>query len=170
MFGNDENRAAPSSSDTALTFTTPVRFDAELIPRLLVATGSLNSHFAAMLCRLEDDADASIAALTNCADELHALRQTEALWLYPVIARSVEVDHHARRQLAHLRLTMLTLARRALRRFEDLLQALRNGENVAAAAENATAAWSDYLRRNQSEIYPLYEIAGRQRETGARAA
>jgi hypothetical protein len=167
MFGIEETRVA--SPDAALMLSTPVRFDAGLIARLLAQTDTINAHLASLLCRLDDDVEVSIGAIKDCAEKLHSVRQAEALWLYPVIARSVEFDVKARFQLAQLRLAMLALARRVLRRCDDLIQALRSEGQVAPAAQRMTDAWSEYLQRNQHEIYPLYELAGRRRATAATA-
>ena len=167
MFGIEETPSA--SSDAALTLSTPVRFDARLIARLLAATDAMNANLASLLCRLDDDVEGSVGAIKDCARQLHAVRQTEALWLYPVLARSVEFDLRARPQLAQLRLEMLALARRVLRRLDDLVRALRSGEQVAAAVEHTTDAWSEYLRRNEHEVYPLYESVGRRAATAAAA-
>jgi len=168
MFGIEETRGA-SSSDVALMLSTPVRFDAGLIARLLAANDAINGHLASLLCRLDDDVEASVGAIKDCADQLHSVRQAEALWLYPVIAHSVEFDVEARAQLVRLRLAMLALARRVLRRCDDLIQALRSDGQVAHAAQRMTDAWSEYLRRNQQEIYPLYELVGRRPAAAAAA-
>jgi hypothetical protein len=55
---------------------------------------------------------------------------------------------------------MLGLARGVLRRFDDLLQALKSGADVTMTAQQLTEALSEYLRRNEHEIYPLYDVMG----------
>lgn len=143
---------------TALTFHTPVQFDSTLIRRLIDAHGALNAHFASLVCRLGDEPESAISAIRECARRLHELRRTEALWLYPVIARGVENDAAARRELVQLRLVMLTLVRRVLRRFDELLQAVTQGAPTVPLAEQVSAALAEYVRRNEAEIYPLYDI------------
>ncbi len=148
--------AVPSSE--ILTLDTRVRFDAELLPRLTAGHGELNARFAALLCRLDNDPQEAVCAIRDCATRLHELRRTEALWLYPVIAYGVQYDEDARRQLAQLRLVMLSLTRRLVRRFEQLLQAIVSGTPAQAAADDASVVLAEYVRRNEAEIYPLYNL------------
>jgi hypothetical protein len=157
-------RAVPSSE--MLTLHTRVHFDAGLLARLIAGHGELNARFATLLCRLDDDPQPAVRAIRDCASRLHELRRTEALWLYPVIAHGVEYDEDARRQLTRLRLVMVALTRCLVRRFENLLQAIVNETPTAAAAEGVSVALAEYVRRNETEIYPLYSLMG-TRQNGA---
>jgi hypothetical protein len=162
-------RAVPSSE--MLGLDTRVRFDPELLARLIAGHGELNARFATLLCRLDDDPQAAVGAIRDCAGRLHQLRRTEALWLYPVIAHGVEYDEDARRQLTRLRLVMVALTRRVIRRFESLLQAIINGTPTHAAAEDVSVVLAEYVQRNEAEIYPLYSLMGvRQNHAGPRVA
>ena len=164
-------KAQPAAAASMLTLSTPVQFDPSLVSRLIARTDALYARFGTMLCRLDDDPQLAEIAMTDCADQLQAIRRSESLWLYPVIAHGVEHDAPARTQLAQLRLAMLALARRALRRLDDMARALRTGTGVGLAAERATAALREYVQRNQAEIYPLYDAAGaRSFDTISRAA
>lgn len=158
-------RAVPSGKPLALD--TRVQFDAGLLARLIAGHGELNARFAALVCRLEDDPQAAVCAIRDCARQLHELRRTEALWLYPVIARGVDSDTDARRQLARLRLVMVALTRRVVRCFERLLQAIVDGTPTRAAADEVSAVLAEYVQRNEAEIYPLYSLMGTQRNYAA---
>ncbi|HET7064308.1 MAG TPA: hypothetical protein VFI49_08510 [Rudaea sp.] len=158
MFKFTAMQAARSSEFLALD--TRVPFDDGLLARLIAGHGELNARFAALLCSLEDDPQAAVCAIRDCASQLHELRRTEALWLYPVIARGVEYDEHARRQLVRLRLVMVALTRRLVRRLEELLQAVVSGSATRAAADEISATLSEYVERNEGEIYPLYRLIG----------
>jgi len=154
-----------------LALDTRVRFDPGLVPRLIAGHGELNARFATLLCRLHDDPQAAVCAISDCASRLHELRSTEALWLYPVIARGVDYDEDARRQLARLRLVMLALTRRVVRCFDRLLQAMVNGTPTRVAAADLSVVLAEYVQRNEAEIYPLYSLMGmQQNQTAPRAA
>ena len=144
---------------------TPVRFDGRLVMRLVTEHSELNRRFAALVRRLDGDPHIIESEVRDCAAQLHRLRRTEALWLYPIIARGVARDPVARRQFVQLRLSMLGLARRALRQFDDMAVALRRSTEIEAAADLATRALGEYRMRNEAEIYPLYDFIGRQRTT-----
>jgi hypothetical protein len=157
-FATAMQAAVPSSEFLALD--TSVHFDAGLPARLIAGHGELNARFATLLCRLDDDPQAAVCAIRDCASRLHDLRRTEALWLYPVIARGLEYDDDARRQLARLRLVMVALTRRVVRRFEQLLQAIVDGTPTRAAADDVSVLLTEYVQRNEAEIYPLYSLTG----------
>jgi hypothetical protein len=143
-----------------LALHTPVQFDRTLVSRLLGAHEALNARFAALVVELDRDAPATLPAVDACAEQLHELRRSESMWLYPVLARCVQDDTDARAQLVQLRLNMLTGARRIFRHFEELTAALRTGSDFRAAAGRLSAALAEYLRRNETEIYPLYDFVG----------
>ncbi len=151
-------QAVPSNEILALD--TRVNFDAGLLARLIAGHGELNARFATMVCGLDDDPQAAVCAIRDCASRLRDLRRTEALWLYPVIARGLEYDEDARRQLARLRLVMVALARRVVRRFEQLLAAIVDGTPTHAVADDVSVALAEYVQRNEAEIYPLYTLTG----------
>ncbi len=162
-------QAVPSSEMLALH--TRVHFDAGLLDRLIAGHGELNARFATLVCRLDDDPQAAVCAIRDCANQLHELRRTEALWLYPVIARSLEYDEDARRQLARLRLVMVALTRRVVRGLENLLQAIVSGTPTHAVAEDVSTMLAEYVQRNETEIYPLYNLMGtRQNQAAPRVA
>ena len=162
-------QAVPSSE--RLSLNTPVHFDAGLLARLMAGHSELNARFATMLCRIDDDPQAAVCAIRDCANQLHELRRTEALWLYPVIAYGVEYDDDARRQLVRLRLVMVALTRRVVRRLENLLDAIVSESPTHAVAEDVSALLAEYVRRNEAEIYPLYNLTSmRQNQAAPRVA
>jgi len=167
-FGKTLHAVPPSER---LSLDTPVHFDAGLLARLMAGHGELNARFATLLCRLDDDPQAAVCAIRDCASQLHELRRTEALWLYPVIAHGVQYDEDARRQLARLRLVMVALTRRVVRCFDNLLQGIVNATPTQAAAEDVSALLAEYVQRNEAEIYPLYSLMGtRQNHAAPRVA
>jgi hypothetical protein len=162
-------QAVPSSEMLALH--TRVQFDEGLLDRLVAGHGDLNARFASLLCRLDDDPQAAVCAIRDCANQLHELRRTEALWLYPVIARGLEYDDDARRQLTRLRLVMVALTRRLVRRLENLLQAIVSEIPTDAVAEDVSTMLAEYVQRNEAEIYPLYSLMStRQNQAVPRVA
>ena len=146
--------------DKALAFHTPVQFDATLLPRLLAMHDALNARFAALMCLIDRDADGVASAARDCVNQFHELRRAESIWLYPVLARAVEQDVPARGRLMELRLATLTLARRTLRCFDELAQALQQHTPLQPPADGLSAALVEYLRRSEVEIYPLYSAMG----------
>lgn len=151
----------------SLDLHTPVRFDTTLMPRLLAAHEALNAHFATIVCQLDNDPAAAAAANRECLGQFHELRRTESIWLYPVIARAVDDDDAARGRLMELRLVTLALARRALRCFDALAHAIASGGETQAAAEHLSQALAEYLRRSETEIYPLYGLMNLNATAGA---
>ena len=107
-----------------------------------------------------------VATLGDVSDavlvRMHKLRHVESLKLYPVIARGLSPDPIARRLFWQSRLVTLGLARRVLRRLDELARAVRTRSEVAAAAEHAANALLEYRRRNESTMFPLYTAVGRR--------
>jgi hypothetical protein len=148
-------------SGLALTWNTPVQFDATLVARLIDEHRELNARFSQVVSHLDKVPAVAEHAVRECADQLHELRRMEALWLYPVIARGFAPDPIARRLVWQSRLVMLGLARRVLRRFDELIRAIRTGNEVSIAADHVTKALAEYQRRNEAEMYPLYNLMER---------
>ena len=154
------------NANIALTWTTPVHFDATLVVRLVDQHRELNLRFGELVAEIHNAAAEAAAnpqiaadAVRDCAIQLHDLRRAEALWLYPVIARQFAADPVARRLFWQARLTMLSLARGLLRRFEELAQALQEEKQARfVAAEQVATAFAEYRRRNEAEMYPLYNL------------
>jgi hypothetical protein len=159
-------QTTPSSE--ALTWTTPVRFDATLVTRLINQHQDLNTHFATLVGHLDKDPEAA-EAVHDCANRLHELRRDEALWLYPVITRGVARDPIARRLFSLKRLVMLGLARNVLRCFDELELAVRRGNEIAVAADRAAKALAEYRWRSESQVYPLYSLMEQPNVAGIRA-
>jgi hypothetical protein len=151
-------------ANAAITWTTPVHFDATLVARLVDQHRQLSEHLMALVAKIDgseemaDDPPIMACAVRDCASQLHNLRRTEALWLYPVIAREFAADPVARRLFWQARLSTLGLARCLLRRVEDLATAIEQGTDSHAAADHVTPALADYCRRNEAEMYPLYNL------------
>lgn len=157
-------------TELALTWNTAVQFDAELVPHLVADYTALNGRFDALAARIQAEPRAAAAEVRACADALHKLRHTEALRLYPVIARALAADPVARRLFWQSRLVMLGIARRIFRRLDELARALRSDSGVAVAVEHATKAFVEYRQRNETEIYPLYRLANKRNLSQTHAA
>jgi hypothetical protein len=150
-------------------FVTPVQFDPQLTTRLLDMHEALNARFAKVLCMLERDPAAAVPAIHECIQKLQDLRRREAVWLYPFIAARVDDDIAARRQLMQLRIGMLAESRATLRQLDELSEALTTGAPFRAVADLASASMADYLRRDETEIYPLYNLIGTRPALSRRA-
>ena len=152
--------------DVAPTWNTPVQYEADLVARLTVQHDELDALFATIIGQVKKDLPGAEQTVRDCADWLHKLRHTEALRLYPVIARGLSPDPIARRLFWQSRLVMLGLARRVLRRFDDLAHAIQLRRGISAAIDHVAAAMTEYRRRNEATMYPLYNRVG-QRKSGA---
>ena len=145
-------------------WNTPVTYDPALIGELVAQYDELNAQFAAISRQLGGNPAFAERAVLECADRLHKLRHVEALKLYPVISRALSGDPIARRLFWQSRLVTLGLARRVLRRFDELARAVRNRTEVQAAAEHVVNALAEYRKRNESAMFPLYTAVGRRGE------
>ena len=149
---------AGTAGEEAIDLYTPVHFDPALMPRLIAAHEALNARFATLVCLLDRNDAQAAEVVRECLKQFQQLRRAEAIWLYPVIAHAVDEDDAARGRLTELRLVTLTLARRTLRCFEALVQAIDRGGLTVAAADELSRALAEYLRRSETEIYPLYGL------------
>jgi hypothetical protein len=142
----------------ALTWYTPVRFDPELIRKLLDQHDALDTRVAELPNRFRRDREEAARGAQACAGQLHEVRRQEALWVYPVIARGLDNNPDARRQLLSLRFVMNGLARRVLRGLEELTQAVRQIKDISAPVSAVARSFAEYRRRNESELYTLYGL------------
>lgn len=157
-----DDESSANLSDLALPGSTPAQFDASLIAQLIAQYDELNATFNAAIHQLESDPDAAELMTRECAEQLLKLRHIEAIRLYPVIGRSIWPDPVARRLFWQSRLVMLGLARRVLRRFDELTRAMQNRSLSVTAVDHFVRALAEYRQRNETEIYPLYALAGRR--------
>jgi len=155
--------AHATESTGHLALHTPVQYDRALVAHLLAAHEALNARFAVIVCDIEREPAAVADVVRRCAEQLHDLRRSEAIWLYPVIASGVDADAAARRQLLQLRLSMLTHARRTLRLFDELSSAIENGAAVHPLIDELSTSLAEYLHRSEREIHPLYTLVGTRR-------
>ena len=165
---DDESNA--KSSDLTLPGNTPVQFDPALVAQLTAGYEELDATFKAAMNRLKSDPDGAEQMTRECAEQLLKLRHIEAIRLYPVIGRSIWPDPVARRLFWQSRLVMLGLARRVLRRFDDVTRAMRSTTVSESAVDHFVRALAEYRQRNETEIYPLYSIAGRRAATAGSTA
>jgi hypothetical protein len=156
--------------DGLIALDTPVEYDPGLVDRLVAEHRALEGRLGRLADEWETDPliERSVHA---CSAKLHDLRRTEALWLYPLIARRLARDPVTRRQFLQLRLVMLGLARRTLRACDELLHAVGEGIDTKHAVAEARRALAEYRQRNEGEIYPLYQLMGTTRRAdGMRVA
>jgi hypothetical protein len=155
-------------SGMAPSWNTPVQYDASLVPWLTAQHGELNTRFATVVGQIDKNPENAEHEVRACANLLHDLRRTEALQLYPVIARWYGPDPAAQQLASRSRLLIVGLVRRVLRSFDELVDAIRSGAEIPAAADRATKAFSEYRRRNEGEMYPMYDLMQRLSKAKAR--
>lgn len=154
--GSANGASAPPNE--ALTWHTPVRFDPGLLRKLIDQHDTLDARVASLLNRFRRDREEAWRATHACAGQLHDIRRQEALWIYPVIAHGLAGEPTARRQLLSLRFVINGLARRVLRRIEELAGAVHQLTDINAAVATVADALSEYRKRNESELYTLYSL------------
>lgn len=137
-----------------------VKFDANLVPRLLTAHRTLVKRFSDLVPLVDREPAANASAIEECARQFSAMRHIETIWLYPAIAQAVASDAGANNQFAELRLVGLMYARRAQRSFDELLQAIRAEVLVRDAADRVAAAIARYASHCERTVYPLYLMIG----------
>jgi len=147
----------------------PSRYEPSLVPRLSAAVQTLNVRFGALLSEIERNPSTSAAGVEECARQFTAIRQIETVWLSPIVAQAVEADAAARGELQELRLVGLILARRVLRCFDELTQAIRAEVLAADTAMRLGSALVKYSNHSERVVYPLYELIGKE-SRAARAA
>jgi hypothetical protein len=147
-----------TQADTPFDWNTPVRFDPALVQRLVSQYGELDAGFVALVGRIHSTSEEIRSTVHAGTARLQQLRRSEALWLYPVITKALADDPIASRQVSQLRMVLNGLARRVLRHIEELASAAQHGTAVSGAATLVTTALAEYRRRNESELYPLYDL------------
>jgi hypothetical protein len=150
----------PAASQAAAPPRASLKFAPLLVPKLRSAHAALNARLAELLVAIDRDPGGNAKALEECSRQFLGVREAETTWIFPTLATALEGDADARGQLAELRLVGLILARRVLRCFDDLQQAVRAEALVADAAHRLAATLARYLSHSDSAIYPLYELIG----------
>jgi hypothetical protein len=150
--------ADDASPSEALSWRTPVRFDPTLLKKLITRHDMLEARVASLAKDFKSNRAEAWRVTRDCAAQLHELRRAEALWLYPVLARGLNTDATAWRQLVKLRFVMNGLARRVLRDIEQLAHATRLASDIGPAIGEVSKALAEYRRRNESELYALYDL------------
>jgi hypothetical protein len=159
-----EHGSSEASTNDAPVRRGPPKFEPMLVPRLRAAHAALNARFAELVSVIEHDPAATAHTIEDCARQFSAVRHIETIWLYPILVQAVEGDAGARGQFMELRLIGLILARRMLRCFDDLLQAVRAEVFVMDTAARVSTALAKYSRHSEQAVYPLYELIGTQRQ------
>jgi len=163
----DNTNAMPTES---IGWRTPVRYDPTLLKKLITRHDALQARVAALARDFHSNRAEAWRTARDCAAQLHELRRAEALWLYPVLARGLAADQAVWRQLVSLRFVMNGLARRVLRSIDDLSAATRQATDIAAPVGAVMKALAEYRRRNEAELYALYELMDPRAATPAKGA
>jgi hypothetical protein len=109
---------------------------------------------------LDRDPASAVVVIDVLASELQDLRRAEAMWIYPLIAKGVDADVDARRQLMRLRISLLAELRAILRLLGEMSHALRAGTPCQSTADLISGSMATFLRRGETEVYPLYNLVG----------
>jgi hypothetical protein len=164
----------PAVSDPVLrapgagvSWRTPVRFDTGLLKKLITRHDALEARVGSLVQGFKRNRAEAWRVARECAGQLHELRRVEALLLYPVLARGVSGNAEMSRRLVNLRFAMNGLARRVLRSIEELAQAIRNAADLNVAVGAVIRAFAEYRRRNESELYALYDLMDPRLDTAS---
>ncbi len=166
----DSPETAASQDAGTVPRKSPSRYEPTLVPRLIGTQKALAARFGELLAAVERDPAASAGVVEECARQFTAVRHIETIWLYPIVAQAVEADAGARGEFAELRLVGLILARRVLRCFDELTQAIRAEVLAGDAALRLARALAKYANHSERAVYPLYEIVGSERGAESAAA
>ncbi|MGN6518741.1 MAG: hypothetical protein ACTHK2_04870 [Dokdonella sp.] len=100
------------------------------------------------------------AALANarCARQLHDVQRTEALRLYPTIARRMADDPEGAATVTSLRREANALARHFLRLTEGLFSRARPGMPPDSIVDEARAVLQRYLDEKETRLYRFYAL------------
>jgi hypothetical protein len=147
-----------------------LKFEPMLVPQLRTAQAALQARFADLAGAIRRQPATTGQAIEDCSRQFSAVRHIESASLYPLLARAVEADPVARGQLAELRLIGMMLARVVMRRFDELLQAVRAEVYVVDSTAHVAQSLERYARHCELVVYPLYEVIGEQREDAVRVA
>ena len=161
----------PAATENASTAPrkSPSRYEPALVPRLVAAQKALITRFEELLATIERDPATKAGAVEESLRQFTAVRHIETIWLYPIVAKAADADADARSQFAELRLVGLILARRVLRSFDELTQAIRAEVLAVEAALRLGRALVKYANHSERVVYPLYELVGSERQDSAAA-
>ena len=140
-----------------ITWTSQVAFDPGLIERLVAANDRLRAAFARVVDAWHGGDAEVAAAAEHCAHELHALNRTEALRLYPVIARRFASHPEALEAFTRRRLAVYGHGRKLLRFLENATARRADAGELRAAIEFL----SRYVAEKQAQLYTLYLAVGK---------
>lgn len=166
----DSPETAASENGSTAPRKSPSRYEPTLVPRLVAAQKALTDRFNDLIATIERDPANNSSSVEECLRQFTAVRHIETIWLYPIVAQATESDADARSEFAELRLVGLILARRVLRSFDELTQAIRAEVLAADAALRLARALVKYASHSERAVYPLYELVGSVRNEAAAAA
>jgi len=146
------------ATDAPITWTSQVAFDPGLIERLVAANDRLRAAFARLVEAWHGTDGDVAAAAQHCARELHALNRTEALRLYPVIARQFAAQPGALDAFTKRRLAVYGHGRKLLRFLEGAI-ARHSGD--AGELRMAVESLGRYVAEKQAQLYTLYLAVGK---------
>ncbi|HEU4664002.1 MAG TPA: hypothetical protein VFS55_08225 [Dokdonella sp.] len=146
----------PAAADA---WTTSLRHDPRLIDELRRANReAMMSYSVALHAARRGSFEAAALAISRCARQLHDVQRTEALRLYPTIARRMAGDPEGAAAVAALRRDANALVRHFMRLVEGLFSRARPGMPSEALIEEARAVLQRYLVEKESHLYRFYAL------------
>jgi hypothetical protein len=150
---------AGGDSDVPFTWSTPLRYEPGLLDRLRRANRELvMSYSVALHAGRRGSREAAALAITRCARQLHDVQRTEALKLYPTIARHMADDPEGAAAVTLLRREANALARHFLRLVEGLFSRTRPGMPPDSLVDEAQNALQRYLAEKETHLYRFYAL------------
>ena len=150
---------AGGDADAPFTWSTPLRHDPGLIDELRRANRELMmSYSVALHAGRRGSFEAAALAITRCARQLHDVQRTEALRLYPTIARRTVDDPDGAAAVASLRREANALARHFIRLVEGLFSRARPGMPPEPLLDEARGVLQRYLDEKESRLYRFYAL------------
>ncbi|MBA8883420.1 hypothetical protein [Dokdonella fugitiva] len=143
----------------AFDWSAPWRHDPGLIEELRRANrGLMMSYSVALHAGRRGSFEAAALAISRCVRQLHEVQRTEALRLYPTIARRLADDVEGAATVTSLRREANALARHFMRLVEGLFSRGRPGMPPAALVDEARAVLQRYLDEKESRLYRFYAL------------
>lgn len=149
---------AQGAGGEPIGWASQLAYDPGLVERLVAANDRLRAAFARVVETCRGTGANLPAAAADCARELQALNRTEALRLYPAIARRYAAQPAALDAFTRRRLAVYGHGRRLLRFLEG---AVARGGADASELRAALDCLQRYVAEKQAQLYTLYLALGK---------
>lgn len=158
MLGKADAHAGVDSAGAGAR-TVSLRHDPRLIDELKRANReAMMSYSVALHAGRRGSFDAAALAISRCARQLHDVQRTEALRLYPTIARRMANDPEGAAAVAALRRDANALVRHFMRLVEGLFSRARPGMPSEELIADARSVLQKYLAEKESRLYRVYAL------------